>query len=230
MLVGKNIEEFHQSPLIVDSWQDEYKKVDSYIEHDQDYVLCETYKGKVAMEHVNQYKYLGQMISNSKDNKAHISYMKNKSISIKKRIFSYLKDLKLGKYYFECGVFLMKCLLRRSILYSAETLYNIHECEIREIEKIEEGYLRELVGTGQKCPLSQVYLEVGQYPARFDLYKMQILFYHHIINQDEKSLIYRFLQAQQNSPTIGDWNSMVKSNMLFINFNITDEQIKIVIE
>ena len=224
MLVGKNTEKFHQSPLYVDSWRTEYKQVDSH--NNQDYVLCEKYEGKVTMESVNQYKYLGQIISNTKDNQAHISYMKIKSISINKRIFSYLKDLKLGRYFFECGILMMNCLLRRSILYSAETLYNLNEREMREFEKIEEGYLRELVGTGQKCPISQLYLEVGQYPARFDIFKIQILFYHYIINQDEKSLIFRFLQAQKDSPTKGDWFSIVKSNMLFINFSMTDEQMK----
>ena len=145
------------------------------------------------MEFVDRYKYLGHWISNHKNNMVNINHMKNKSIGIKKKIFQYLDSLTLGKYYFECAILFMNCLLRRSILYSAETYYNLKEDELREIEKIEEDYLRILAGTERGCPLSQLYLEFGQYPARFEIIKVQTLFYHYIINQDNKSLIYTFL-------------------------------------
>ena len=134
--------------------------------------------------------------------------------------------MKLGKYYFECGYILLNSILRRSILYSAETYYNLCEKELREIEKIEEDYLRELVGTERTCPTAQLYLEFGHYPARFDIIKVQILFYHYILQQKEDSLIYQFLAAQKKCPVRGDWILNVQSNMEYIKSQKNKQQLK----
>ena len=118
------------------------------------------------MESVDEYKYLGHQISNKNHNMVNISQIKKKSIGIIKKIFSMLEKMKLGKYYFECGIKLLNSILRHSILYSAETYYNLNEKEKRELEKIEENYMRQLIGTEKGCPVTQIYLESGQYPAR----------------------------------------------------------------
>ena len=55
---------------------------------------------------------------------------------------------------------------------------------------------------------------------------MQIIFYHYIINQDENSIIYKFLEIQKQSPVRGDWFSTVQSNMKFIKFTMTDFELK----
>ena len=161
ILVGKSVKNFHKNPLFVDSWNTSYTPTGQ----GGDSLLTESYGGEVTMERSNQYKYMGHCISNSNNNMVNINAIKIKSIYIKKKIYSTLESLKLGKYYFECGILLMNSLLRRSILYSAETYYNSNEKEIREFEKIEEDYLRNLINTERGCPISQLYLEFGQYPA-----------------------------------------------------------------
>ena len=178
------------------------------------------------MEHVQEYKYLGHWISSRKDNTIHISKMRNKSIGIIKKIFSAMESFKLGKYYFECGIILKNSLLRRSILYSSETCYNLKEEELREYEKIEENYLRILTGSERGCPISQLYLETGQYPIRFEIFKMQILFYYYIINQKQSSTLYRFLEVQKKNIVKGDWYHMVQNKIKYISFQYTDQDMK----
>ena len=80
--------------------------------------------------------------------------MEKKSIGVIRTILTKLDKLKLGKYYFECGIKLMNSILRHSILYSAETYYNLNEKEKRELEKIEENYMRQLIGTEKGCPVT----------------------------------------------------------------------------
>ena len=167
---------------------------------------------------------LGQMISNKRDNSAHISALKNKSIGIIKKIFNYLESLKLGQYYFECSIILMKSLLRGSLLYSIETLYNLTEKEIRDIEKIEEDYLRRLYSSVKTCPISQLYLDSGVYPLRYDIMKIQILFYYYIMNEKKDSLIYKFLEAQKQYPVKGDWYTLFQSSMKSLELNISDNE------
>ena len=66
--------------------------------------------------------------------------------------FKSLKGLKylltgLGKYTFEGGMIYVNSLLRSSILYAAETMYNVQENEMRHIERIEEYMLKKLFKT-----------------------------------------------------------------------------------
>ena len=116
-----------------------------------------------------------------------------------------LDTLQLGRYYFECGIVFLRSLLRSSIIYSAETYYNLTEAEVREMEKIEESYLLQLYNTETGCPRSQLYLESGVYPLRFEVMKMKIMFLHYIVNEDSHSLISQFYTTKRNFPQKGDW-------------------------
>ena len=86
-------------------------------------VLLETFSGCVRMESVNEWKYLGFVISNSNDNLANIRTVKTKSIGTIKSIFGKLKSLNLQKYFFECSILFKNSMLRTSILYASETYY-----------------------------------------------------------------------------------------------------------
>ena len=150
--------------------------------------------------------------------------MKNKSIGIIKQIFNRLESLNLQKYYFECAIIFMNCMLRSSILYAADTYYDLKETELRELERIEEVFLRKLLKTSRCCPITQLYLSVGQIPARFEIMKMRLMFMKYILNQDEESLIYKFVMLQLRQPTRGDWASTCKENLIFWEMNKNHDQ------
>ena len=67
-------------------------------------------------------------------------------------------------------------ILRNSILYASETYYNLTEQQIRQLERIEEGFLRRLFQTSAGCSLAQLYLESGHIPARFAIQKARLFF------------------------------------------------------
>ena len=52
-----------------------------------------------------------------------------------------------------------------------------------------------------------MYLEAGQWPARFELQKMRCLFLKQILNQDENSQVVRFFYLQLNQPVRNEWVS-----------------------
>ena len=91
-------------------------------------------------------------------------------------------------------------------MYASETYYGLTETQIRQIERIEETFLRKLFKTSRGCPISQLYLESGHIPARFQIYKNRLLFLKYILQQDSKSLINQFLKLQIKYPTRGDFN------------------------
>ena len=98
-------------------------------------------------------------------------------------------------------------ILRTSILYASETYYNLKENEMRTLERIEEQFLRKIFKTTKACPISQLYLEAGQYPARFEIFRRRLLFFKSILNEKPDNLVYRFVQMQLENPTKGDWAS-----------------------
>ena len=151
------------SPLTVDNWK--VKHVHNLSTGESD--LIEWHEGQVEMGQTDKHKYLGFFLSSRGDNLVNINEMRKKSIWIKRKIFTRLDGLHLKKYYFECGLIFLNVMLRSSILYACETYYNLTEIQIRQLERIEEGYLRTLFQTSTGCPLFQMYLEGGHAPARF---------------------------------------------------------------
>ena len=185
MLIGKNLENIHKSNLMVDKWNIPHKNE----------VFSENYEGQVLIEQTDEHKYLGFMLSNKGDNMININNMKRKSFGISRIIFAKLDSLNLKQYYFESAIVMMNAILRSSIYYACETYYDLKEREIRSLERIEENFLRKLLKTGVGCPITQLYLEVGQIPGRFEIIKMRLIFLRNILNEDKTSRIYQFFEA-----------------------------------
>ena len=120
----------------------------------------------------------------------------------------------------------MNVILRGSILYASECYYNLTENEIRRIERIEERYLRKIFQTPKTCPIVQLYLEFGQWPARFEIQKMRCLYLKTILSQKEHSQIFMFFKLQKESPIKGDWVSTVMKDLSDLRIYETMDEIK----
>ena len=222
MLIGK------ESAAINSDLQVDYWKVD----HELNLVtgvadLKETFEGPMKIEKVKEQKYLGFIISASGDNMANISAIKKKSIGTIRSIFSRLDSLKLKKYYFECAKIFMNVMLRGSILYACETYYDLKESELRQIERIEETYMRKVFNTTRGCPIIQLYLEFSQIPARFEIMKIRLLFLQTILTEKEDSMILKFINLQKEQPVKGDWLSTCLSDLKSLGICNTLSEIKI---
>ena len=222
MFVGKNPEAVLNSPLKVDSWKVEHE--DNPVTGESE--LVETYEGLVTIGQAAKYKYLGFMISSSGDNMENIIEMKKKSTWIIRKIFNRLDLLNLKQYYFECGLIFLNVMLRSSILYACEAYYNLKENEVRQLERIEENFLRKLFKTTSGCPISQLYLEAGHTPARYEAKRMRLLFLKYILNEKPESLINKFLHLQFEQPTRGDWASSCVQDLKELKIELSLKEIE----
>ena len=104
-------------------------------------------------------------------------------------------------------LFELPCKKQCSLWDSA--IFNISETEMREIERIEESQMRNIfkVETGIQVPIHLMYLDGGQLPARYTVKRFKLNFLQYILQQNQSSLLYRMLKAQQNEPVRGDWLS-----------------------
>ena len=185
--------------------------------------ILDIYEGQVPIAKTDEQKYLGTVLSTKGNNMVNINHVKKKSKGTIRRIFDKLNSLKLGKYYFESALVAM---LRSSILYACETYYNLKEGEIRQLERIEEQFLRELLKTSQGCPIVQLYLELGQIPARYEIIKIRLLFLKYILDQNPSSMIFKFFELQLESSGKGDWTTMRLENLRYLNINLSLDEIK----
>ena len=76
------------------------------------------------------------------------------------------------------------------------------------------------------CPITQIYLELGQPPARYDIYKLRLFFLKYILDQEEESTIYKCFNLQLLHPTKGDWASTTKRDLKHLNINLSIDEIK----
>ena len=200
-----------------------------YVENKEtgDVDLAESYEGKVEIEKTDEYTYLGFVISSKGENMANIRQVKKKSPGTIRRILNKLNSMNLRQYYFESAILLMNLMLRGSILYAADMYYNLKESEVREIERIEEGYLRRILKTTKGCPLTQLYLELGQHPARFEVQKMRLLYLKYILEQGDESTLKKFINLQFEKPSRGDWVSRCMKDLKELNIDLSLDKIKI---
>ena len=215
MLVGKTQENFHKNKLFVDCWD---------IKYDENEKIIDQFSGKQEMKPVNFDKYLGFVISNNGNNMKNIEAVKNKSIGVIKQILSTLQNL--GKFTFECAFIYMNSILRGSTLYACETYYNLKENEIREIEKIDEDFLRQVFDIQRSCPIPLLYLESGQIPARFLVQKQKLNYLYDILQRDNESLLFKFFKAQEEKPVKGDWTVELKNLLKSLNLSLSFDDIK----
>lgn len=188
----------------------------------------ETFSGLVNIEKTNEQKYLGYVISSKGDNMANIIQVRNKSIGIIRKILNRLNGSNLGKYYFESSLILMDSMLRGSILYASEVYYGLKESEIRQLERMEESYMRQVLKTSRGCPITQIYLELGQIPARFQIKKMRLLFLKDILHQNIESMISKVFQLQLEQPSKGDWPSSCIKDLEELQIAMSFEEIKLI--
>ena len=182
MLVGKCTDSQIETKLSVDSWDSHYA-----ISGD-DLNVIENFAGQTEISQISETMYLGFMLSSNGGNSANIKYVKNKSIGITRKLISRLDSLNLRKYYFEASVILKNSILRGSILYGCESYYDLKETELRQFERIEETYMRKLLKAPRGCPIVQLYLELGEVPARFQIMKIRLMFLKYILDQENESI------------------------------------------
>ena len=209
MLICKGNESVLYSDLMLDSWDVKYEDNSETGKTS----LIETFHGLKKIEQTSTQTYLGFVLSCKGDNMAHINMIKKKSIGVIRKIFNKLNSLTLQKYYFEFSMIFLNVMLRPSILYGCDMFYNMKESEIRQIERIEESFLRKVLNTSRGCPIVQLYLEMGHSPARVEIQKTRLLFMHYILQQNEDSTVSKFFYLQLEIPTRGDWASTCMKDM-----------------
>ena len=223
MHVGNNHENYKNVELCIDGWN--VKTVESIKTGELDWedTLMEDMN---EISHINTEKYLGQILSNDSKNTFNITMLRNKGVGIQKKIIQMLEKMPGGEYHFEIAVILRNAMLISSLLTNSEVWYGVTKEDTDQLEQIDEMWIRNLFECSRNVPKDLLYLELGLVPISFILKGRKQMFLHHILQQNETSLLHRFFMAQMNHPINKDWVSTVLEDMEDLKINLEIEDIK----
>ena len=145
-----------------------------------------------------------------------------------------LKDLCLGRYFYEAAMILRDSLLLSTLFSNSEAWVNLSKKNIEDLESVDEQFLRNIFQEAHKktsmlakTPLELLYLETGCIPVRFILKSRRLNFLHYILNDKEDSLLSNVFRAQCDIPVKSDWITTVKEDLKELNINLSFHQIRV---
>ena len=187
----KEHEQYKNSELYVDGWI--LKDVINVVTGET--TKEDTLEGNMEISHPDAEKYLGQILSSDGKNSKNIEKMRNKGIGIKNKVIQMLEEMPGGIFHFSIAIIYRNSYLISSILSSSEVWYGVTKAEIEQLEQVDEMLIRELMKCSSSVAKDLLYLELGILPIRFIIKTRRILYLHHILQQENQSLLYRFFIA-----------------------------------
>ena len=83
------------------------------------------------------------------------------------------------------GLKLRQAKLINGILYNREAWQNISEDEYKQIEEVDNSFLRRLLNAHSKTSTAFLALETGTLPIRFTIANRRLVYYHTIVSKPD---------------------------------------------
>ena len=212
--VGSKKLQFKCQDLFVDNWTEVAVE-----ENTEPVKFKDIFEGENKIEEKESEKYLGDVLSVDGKNIRNIKTRVNKGTGVVNKIITVLEGIPFGKQYFKIGMILRDSLLVSSMLFNSEAWYNVTNKELELLESTDLSLLRQLLKAPKGTPKEMFYLELGIIPFRDIMIGRRLNFLHTILNEDPKSLIHRFFQAQCKQKTKKDWVTMVENDLEYLELN-----------
>ena len=220
--IGKVCEEYKCQNLTVDSW------TETAINNQEtaEITIEDSYLGEENMVEVEEEKYLGDVISRDGKNIKNFKARVNKGTGIVNKIMNMLDGIPFGQFYFEVALILRNSLLVSSMLCNSEAWYNITNSELNFLETVDLMLLRKILNVPKTTPKEMLYLELGCIPFRNVIQQRRLSFLYYILQEDPKSLVYRFFETQRKNRTKNDWVTTILRDLEELKLNLNFDEIK----
>ena len=142
------------------------------------------------------------------------------------RIQTILETMFFVKFYFEVGKTMIEIMLLGTILNNIEVAYNLTQIEVNTLEKCHEMALRKLMELPCKTPRIMLYVLTGSIPIRFQVQRRRLVYLHHILNQNEESLLLTFFEHQLKTRKPKDWATRVLKDISDFEIDLQMDEIR----
>ena len=219
--VGRTCNESQCNDLYVDGWKVE-------VLTDEKTGKCyqnEYFVGPEKMKVKEEQTYLGDVVSADGSHLKNVLSRKNKGLGIINQIMQILESVLFGKYHFEVAMVLRSSLLLSSILLNSEAWVNLKEKDVRALEQTDEILLSRILGCDSNTSNVFKYLELGVYPLRFEIMKRTVIFLQYILQQDEKSMMFKVFKAICENPLKNDFVKNCEKYLERLDINVSFHEI-----
>ena len=160
----------------------------------------------LVMKLVNNEEYLGEIVTKDANIDANIEKRVKKGIGLISPVIAIMKDVSLGRHYFNIGLLFRNSNIINGILTNSEVWYGLKKKHVEQLEKIDEMFIRKLFSAHSKTPTEALYIETGLIQIRFIIQMRRLMYWWHIvIKTKENSLVKKVYEAQKNNPARDDW-------------------------
>ena len=132
-------------------------------------------------------------------------------------------EISLGFKIYEIAKILHAAIFVNGTLINVETWPNCTEVRLKNFERIEQTFMRNILNAHSKTPIEALYLEMGIIPLRFQLMKRRILYLQKILSRSDNEITKQIVLEQKKRSIDGDFYDQVKNDMVILR--ITDEQL-----
>ena len=169
-----------------------------------------------------QYKYLGDVVSNAWKN----LYGKrcDKAQGYSATCQAMCTEISLGHQIYNIAKLLHRSIFVNGTLVNMETWPNCNKERIEAFERIEQTFFRKILVAHSKTPIEAIYLELGVIPLRFHLKKRRILYLRDIMARNDEELTKKVVLAQQAECDDGDFYAQARQDM--IDLGVSDEELE----
>ena len=130
------------------------------------------------MERSNEEKYLGNIISDDGSNKVNIKSRISKGYGIIAEIMSIVNEIPFGSHQLEVAIELREAMLINGVLTNSEVCYGLTEQEIKDLEKLDEHLIRQIMKGHSKTTIESLYLETGILPIKYIIISRRLSYSH----------------------------------------------------
>ena len=170
--------------------------------------------GSVKLDHCDEYKYLGEIISNTGSLIPHLKVKENQINAMLSQTFSVCSDSVLNQIKTELLFKVYETCMVPCLIYGCET-WTLNKQEEQYMLKIQRNILRKILKVPESSPSSAVYLDTGIFPISFQVERRQLAYFWKLANSSDGSLCSDIFMCQMKYKSHKqNWANYISSLLL----------------
>ena len=207
--------------LEVDVWKDEI-----VTDNQGNNSLVDKHIGKEVMQEVSEKKYLGHILQSDGKNDKNIKDKTDKAVGSVNKIMSALSERPYGKHSYRAALLMRQGLMLGGMLTNAETWINVTEADLTKLTMPDTMLQRQLLSVSGNPSKMFMCLELGVIPVKYVIIEKRLNMLHHILNESTSSTMRQVYEVLKCDSRKGDFYSLVKQDMLKLEINLEDKDIR----
>jgi hypothetical protein len=163
-----------------------------------------------TIEEVSKTKIVGDMVNNKGNRNSLVEERVKNCKSVIANMLATCSEVTCGMFYVKVMLLLYRTVFVQTMLNNSDVWSNLSITNIKALETVQLKCLKRIMRTAASTPNCFVYLELGVLPIKFEIYRRQLNYLHHILNLEENNPIFRLYQQQLMYPYEANWATKVE--------------------